>query len=625
MNHRAPTTPAWMRATPNFGPLLLLFSSLAEFAGCRPQPPTATTKVAESITHEAAPHIVRPQPRPQGYVGSEVCRECHREIAERYAAHPMGRSASTIAAAPQIEAFAQPVVIAPNDFVYKAAKEAERQVHHEMLRGVDGSILYDQSVEMQFLIGSGQRGRSYLAQRGDYLVISPLTWYSHRGTWDMSPGYAKTLRHFERRAVDACLQCHVGRVASGSLNDSVVPPVFHEAAIGCERCHGPAEQHVARRRGRVDQDPLDSDPIVNPGRLDSPERDAVCNQCHLTGDERTLRYGRSDYDFRPGDDLSAVWVIFTKGNHGAAGSATTAVNHVPQMRSSRCYVASQGRMGCTSCHNPHGVPEPAEKVEYYRNQCLKCHTAQSTCKLADASRRIRQADDSCIACHMPKLPASDVPHTSQTDHRILRSHSLTQGAIDQSAGEQFALFDGMNERVPMVEIERARGLLMARFARELNDLLLATTAIEFLSSFRPPHDDIDVWRALGDLYSLQNRPDVAEEHWKRVLQTAPQDEFTLRSLGMLYHDGGRDSEAAELFARCLAINPWDRVAAGRMVHVLGRLDRFAEAKSLAEQTVAAFPWDSQLQEWLANAYAAEGRSADAERCRTICARLRRTH
>ncbi len=624
MNHRAATIPSWMRARPTFGRLLMLFSSLAEFAGCRPQSPAATTNIAESINQEAATQIVRPQPRPQGYVGSEVCRECHREIAERYAAHPMGRSASTIAAAPQIEEFAQPFVIAPNDFVYTAARAAERQVHHEMLRGVDGSILYDQSVEMQFLIGSGQRGRSYLALHGDYLVISPLTWYSHRQTWDVSPGYARTLRHFERRAIDACLQCHVGRVASGPHSDSVVQPVFHEAAIGCERCHGPAEKHVAWRRAHRDEDSRALDPIVNPGRLAPPEREAVCNQCHLLGGERTLRYGRSDYDFRPGDDLSAVWVIFMQGNQGVANGATTAVNQVPQMRSSRCYIASRGRLGCTSCHDPHGIPEPGEKAEYYRTQCLKCHSAQSSCKLAETARRTRQTDDSCIVCHMPKLPAGDVPHTSQTDHRIMRSPQSARLTTDPSAGEHFALFEGLKERIPPLEIERARGLLMARFARELKDLLLATSAVELLSAFPPPPDDVEVWRALGDLYSLQNRPDVAEDHWKRALQAAPQDEFTLRSLGMLYHDAGRDSEAAELFGRCLAVNRWDRIAAGRMVHVLGRLQRLAEAKSLAEQTVTEFPWDSQLQEWLSNAYEAEGRSGDAERCRTILARLRRT-
>lgn len=603
---------------------VLLLSGLGLLSGCQPTIPAGTSKSAIPAKSASVPVLIRPEPPSNMYVGSQVCRECHRDIAERYATHPMGRSASAVASAPQIESFSQPAVVAPGDFVYTAVSEGHRQFHHEMLRGADATTLYDQTVEIDFLLGSGQRGRSYLAVQGDHLVISPLTWYSQRQTWDLSPGYDKTQRHFERRAVEGCLQCHTGRTAVGPRPDTVVMPVFHEAAIGCERCHGPAEQHVTWRRSHPKGEDSTLDPIVNPAHLPPHEREAVCNQCHLQGGERVLRYGRSEYDFRPGKDLSDVWVIFTQGNGASANKTTTAVNQVPQMQSSRCFVESQGRLGCTSCHDPHGLPTPVERVDYYRERCLACHSTKSRCQLDEANRRSRQPDDSCIDCHMPKLPTSDVPHTSQTDHRIVRSPSSARPKGNEPVSEQLTLLDGMRDRIPALELDRARGLLMARYARDMKDILLASAAVEILNTLPPTNDDVDVWRALGDLYSMQNRPDVAEDYWKRALQAAPQDEFTLRNLGILYHDAGRDAEAAEMFARCLKINRWDRIAAGRMVHVLGRLQRLSEAMTLAEQTVADFPWDTQLQEWLANAYQAEGRTADADRCRSILGRLRRS-
>ena len=65
------------------------------------------------------------------------------------------------------------------------------------------------------------------------------------------------------------------------------PPVFQGHEIGCERCHGPGELHVAHPEIIGGRDMT----IVNPASLAPSLRDAVCEQCHLQGEKRVLRRG----------------------------------------------------------------------------------------------------------------------------------------------------------------------------------------------------------------------------------------------------------------------------------------------------------------------------------------------
>jgi hypothetical protein len=114
--------------------------------------------------------------------------------------------------------------------------------------------------------------------------------------------------------------------------------------------------------------------------------------------------------------LRFFWAIFLKPPVTTEGHK--AVGQVEQMVASRCYRASRGALGCTSCHDPHALPPPAERTSYYRGRCLACH-AETACAVAPDARRKKSADDSCAACHMPRT-GSTISHTAVTDHRIPR-------------------------------------------------------------------------------------------------------------------------------------------------------------------------------------------------------------
>src|SRR5262249_1203113 len=77
------------------------------------------------------------------------------------------------------------------------------------------------------------------------------------------------------------------------------------------------------------------------------------------------------------------------------------------------------RLGCISCHDPHQLPTPQERIAYYRDQCLACHADQG-CTLAANVRLQRSRDDDCIGCHMPRAGSSGILHLATTDHRIPR-------------------------------------------------------------------------------------------------------------------------------------------------------------------------------------------------------------
>ena len=70
--------------------------------------------------------------------------------------------------------------------------------------------------------------------------------------------------------------------------------------------------------------------------------------------ESIARIGTRSEDFRPGLEFYQFWSIFVPATAGTNKFASQA----EQMHESRCYRASQGRLGCISCHDPHVLPAP---------------------------------------------------------------------------------------------------------------------------------------------------------------------------------------------------------------------------------------------------------------------------
>lgn len=506
-------------------------------------------------------------------------------------------------------------------------------LHGETLRDVDAQVIYEETRPVEFAVGSGKRGRSYLLNREGLLFMSPVTWYTEGHRFDLSPGYAPASHpRFSRRASDGCLACHAGLMAtddSGPHRYSANP--FREESIGCERCHGPGREHIdfhsVPRTEKSFATAPEKDPIVNPANLSPILRDDICNQCHLQGVERILRYGRSEFDFRPGDRLSDIWATFVRGDRiDPSGSSTRAVSQVEQMHASECYLKSNGQLTCTSCHDPHQSPAPEQRLAFYRTSCLNCHDRDSTppCAAPLASRR--EFHDSCIDCHMPRLDASDVPHTSQTDHRILRRGSVSSSRGTSPTFEtEPQLFQNAAAELPPLALQRARGLLYARTARNDRNRSLALQALRMLEPLTAdfPDDEI-LLDALGEVSFLVSAHADAERYWLQVLKLLPASESALEGLLLVCREASRHAAALEYANRFLEVNRWREDIYYHKSQILGELSRYEESIESAESGLEFNPGSVPLHRWLVEVCRRSGQTERAERYAQRLEKLVRT-
>ncbi len=492
------------------------------------------------------------------YVGDAACARCHADLSQAYRNHPMGRSLRPI-----------DLVTIPGTgsssfqaqgFEYSVERRGDRVFHKEIKRGSDGKVVSQNEAEARYVIGSGEQALAFLLERGDgHLFESPITWYTRKQKWDLSPGYENDNLHFERFVKPACLFCHSNRFdhVEGSEN-RYRHPIFLGHAIGCERCHGPGELHV-KKPERMNNDLPN---IVNPAKLEPALRESVCQQCHLQGDIRIVRAGRSLTDFRPGLPLSSVESVFVKTENVGRSRF---FGQVEQMSESRCFRESAGKMGCISCHDPHELPGAHEKAAYYRDRCLNCH-AEKGCSLAKPERLSRSRDDSCIDCHMPRSSNEQVPHTATTLHLILRVPDRVLPVADsrrQSSLQDVPLIHFHRDQLDSNErslVTRDLGIALARSSRTIPGWSVGKVsrmALPLLeTSLKSDPSDSSAWEANGTVLWLLGRREESLTAFRTALTTSPNREETLVAAGTRAAQLGKREEALSDFERAIAINPF---------------------------------------------------------------------
>ncbi|MBI1789888.1 MAG: hypothetical protein HYR60_20350, partial [Acidobacteria bacterium] len=321
--------------------------------------------------------------------GSLSCAPCHRRIFEAYSRTPMAQSSG----APAGDAAGRSFVRA--GYRYRISRDGAG-----LWLDLDKDSVKARK-RLSHFVGSGAMARAYLLEADGFLFEAPVAYYAASRKWDLAPGYGLYTYPFLARSIQpGCLSCHATGVepVPGTQSRFRSPP-FHEAGIGCERCHGPGSEHVASRGS-----------IVNPAKLAADRRDSICAQCHLQGEVRVMRPGKDWSSYQPGERLADTMTIFVRG-----GADLKVTSHGERLAQSACKQAGGERMWCGSCHDPHALPKPAERAAWFRSKCLACHET-GACRERLAARR--NAGDDCTACHMPKNPVVDAQHVVYTDHSI---------------------------------------------------------------------------------------------------------------------------------------------------------------------------------------------------------------
>ena len=550
-------------------------------------------------------------------VSSSQCAGCHAEISAAYQLHPMAHSISRVTTLPAGSEDAS-LTVPGRTRQYEVVMRDGKMFHQDEMCDAEGQVIFEQSVEMDYAVGSGRRAFAYLSQQGDLMFQSPLNWYSQAAKWDLSPGYRPDdERRFRRRITDDCLSCHAGRVASvENMPNRYQQPAFLEMSIGCEKCHGPGKPHIDFHQSQV-RVAGGTDPIVNPGHLGIVQRESVCNQCHLQSVARIPRYGHSEFDFRPGQKFEENWTAFDAGTDIGEDGRTRAVNHVQQMRDSRSDVDSKQSLGCISCHDPHRLPAEHEKDSWYRQKCLECHKSDDCTE----SPLLRQEQaDSCIACHMPHRDSNNISHVTQTDHRILRK-AIDAAVSEKKENPQLRFFDGAHERMETWEQNRAMGIAIFSFLSKKGQKS-PPELLTYLESALVVHPaDGLALSALGALALQHGRTELAVRYLTRAQDVPLAEEAAVSGLLDIFYRQARWEESLKYVDRCLELDPGHSGYHAIRADALMNSGRLREGIVAAETSIALDPTRIEVRLWLASAYEKDAGISDATAMREIVRRM----
>jgi predicted CXXCH cytochrome family protein len=550
------------------------------------------------------------------HVGSEVCRSCHDGPYASFRRTGMGRSMAEVDPAhePPDGAFGH----LPSRRRYEVRRKEGRLWHRELLHtgGAEDVLLSEYPV--RYVVGSGRHSRTYLVEAEGFLVESPVTWYASRQAWGMSPGYDQPDHWgFERAIGESCLFCHAGQAQA--IGASLHQMHIAEPAIGCERCHGPGSLHVEHHTGRprpaVRPSGAIDYTIVNPAHLPRELAEAVCQHCHLKSSAFVIGRRRTLAGFRPGLPLQDFRQDYRLQ---APDASMTVVGHVEQMHLSRCYQASDS-LTCTTCHDPHGLPRPKHRADYYSAICLSCHRTQQ-CTVDERRRRQESPDNNCVHCHMPAAP-TEIPHLAFTHHRI-GIHDDPKAAAPASpeprvAGDLEPFLD--LSRLGDIDRRRSLGLGYLELANHENDDRLTAVyrerALDLLSAVRAAGlRDAPVDSALARL-RLNMGLDEVLSHAESALALPDligQDRCNALFLAADAHVGaGRYEKALESLREVTRLrrHPIDWLLRADCEKALGNPDAAREA---LETAVRINPRLWKVQQALAEHYRREGDPARAD-------------
>jgi hypothetical protein len=478
------------------------------------------------------------------------CGACHAEILHSYLSTPMANASGLAAERLKTGAFDHK----PSGMRYALSVEGQKLM---LTYRDENDPWIAASHQLEYFLGSGHLGLTYLYSLNDYLFESPIAYYSASQSLDLKPGLESMTQAPPALPVQAaCLRCHMSAVQHsdpGTINRYRGLPFLH-SGITCESCHGDTQPHLATGGKAA---------VVNPSRLNANLRDSICISCHLEGDISVERAGHSALDFKPGDSISDCVAYFVYGGQAATKRG---VSEVEQLSLSKCKRTSGDRMSCMSCHDPHFTPDGAkEKAAFYRKKCLTCHTGNT---FATAHH---PENPDCVSCHMPRTGAENISHVAWTDHRILKIPEAPGAAAKPSLGDTLVpvFSPGATERD--IALAYYKSLLEGNVA-------LQQKAFEKLEAIKPElSGDNDALVALGVLVEGRGDYKQAQELFQEVLKRDPVNLIAISNLGTLLAKSG-DLQAA--------ISLW-RPAFERNEDVVGLAKNLARVECAAGDTAAA--------------------------------------
>ena len=215
---------------------------------------------------------------------------------------------------------------------------------------------------------------------------------------------------------DTCLTCHGEKEYKGTLHALKSNPKSPAATHGCESCHGPGKVHVDSGG--------EPDKIVNLKTITPQRASETCATCH----DRTKHglWSGSQHDQRNVGCVTCHSVHTPKGPKQIKAAsepelcATCHRNVVNKLHRFAHMPVREGKIQCSSCHNPHGSTNTKllKTGTTVDESCTSCHSEKRGPYLWEHA----PVANACVTCHDPhgsnneRMLAAKVPFLCQRCH-----------------------------------------------------------------------------------------------------------------------------------------------------------------------------------------------------------------
>ncbi len=573
----------------------------------------------------------RTTPPPNHYVDPAQCAMCHAGIAASYAKTGMGRSFYKPSAATASDTTAHPFYHAASDTYIEMIERDGKFFQRRWQKGFDGRETNVDEKSVDYVMGSGNHGRTYLhvTSRGTMQQL-PLGWYSDKGGyWAMTPGFDRPDYPGSTRVITyECVSCHDAYPTIPKGHDEVgATPVFTQPlpeGIDCQRCHGPGALHVetASKAGATAAEIRAA--IVNPKKLSGDREMEVCMQCHLETSTQNLphdlrKFDRAPFSYRPGQPLGDFRLTFDRA--GGMGDRFEVAQGAYRFRESQCFLKSEGKLTCTTCHDPHNIPRGEAATTHYNQICQTCHAAAGAKPAAFAampSSPPHNAAANCIACHMPKRRTDDAVYILMTDHSIRARQPVGDLTAPKREIPESETAPYRGEVVPYYPKTMARRPEEAELYGALSQIVEhsnMTRGVPLLESlvekYKPAQADF--YADLADGVTAMGDVPKGLRFYEEAATHAPDSALILRRLGSAQMEAGQLRQAEATLRRVTTLAPEDAGAWGMLAQVVMRQGRALEAMAMFQRSIAIDPEVPEIHISLGSLLLARGDNAGAEK------------
>ncbi|HKA06674.1 MAG TPA: tetratricopeptide repeat protein [Gemmataceae bacterium] len=551
-----------------------------------------------------------------------------------------------------------------SDLRFEMTNENEQFYQTAIQRTADGERRVKWHLDLVY--GANKADQVFFSWRGNRLYELMTVWVDPWNRWANTPYDTHGVGDFAREATTRCLECHNTwfQHVPGTLNE--YKPESFVLGVTCERCHGPANEHVQYHRAHPESEAAHA--IIHPGHLSRDRLTEVCTQCH--GNLTKARGPALSY--RPGEPLESTYRT-ARTRHPEEDHVA---NQIKYLRQSKCFQKSD-TLTCVTCHDPHRPHEAADSISASKS-CFKCHQREACSDRPNLPVAVR---DDCVGCHMaPRVwmnvhfhTADDryAPPIRRYQHRITKdpvartevllawrrtqsdeasrkeAERLTRELTEYWLGEcrsrrqenrLLAAIGAAREALRLDPPAPARAkaadaladatAVQTRLDLLLTDALRAASENRHAAAIQALNEALEIkpdWAVahskLGTLYAMTGRIDRATSHLEAVARHDPDNASGLAMLGWLAYLAGRVDDAVDLYRRADEIEPYDAKIHYHWGLAYMQLGNWLEAVDRFRRVLTIDPNHAGGCQGLAHALGKQGKAADAVRYAWRAARL----